>query len=98
MRHSILTNSSKIEASALQESGRQKPLSNPILIIGALFFVFGFITWLNAVLIPYLRIACELTNFESYFVAFAFYIAYLVMALPAGWLLKILGFKKGMVA
>ncbi|RZK78397.1 MAG: glucose/galactose MFS transporter [Pedobacter sp.] len=67
-----------------------------IVIIGALFFVFGFVTWLNSVLIPYLKIACELTNFESYLVAFAFYIAYFVMALPSAWILKKTGFKKGM--
>ncbi|MES2455617.1 MAG: sugar MFS transporter [Bacteroidota bacterium] len=68
----------------------------PIAIIGALFFIFGFVTWLNSVLIPYLKIACELTNFESYLVAFAFYIAYFVMALPSAWVLKKTGFKKGM--
>lgn len=68
----------------------------PIAIIGALFFIFGFVTWLNSVLIPYLKIACELTNFESYLVAFAFYIAYFVMALPSAWVLKNTGFKKGM--
>lgn len=71
---------------------------SPIAIIGSLFFVFGFVTWLNSVLIPYLRIACELNNFESYLVAFAFYIAYLVMAIPSGWVLKVIGFKKGMAA
>ncbi|MEO2061901.1 MAG: sugar MFS transporter [Christiangramia sp.] len=69
-----------------------------ITIIGALFFIFGFVTWLNSVLIPYLKIACELDNFESYLVAFAFYIAYLVMAVPSGWVLKMIGFKKGMSA
>lgn len=71
---------------------------NPIYIIGALFFVFGFITWLNSVLIPYLKIACELNNLEAFFVAFAFYIAYLVMALPSTWLLRKMGFKNGMAA
>jgi FHS family L-fucose permease-like MFS transporter len=69
---------------------------NPIVIIGALFFVFGFITWLNSVLIPYLKIACELNNFESYLVAFSFYISYLVMSIPSGWILKRVGFKNGM--
>ena len=68
----------------------------PIAIIGILFFIFGFITWLNSVLIPYLKIACELNNFESYLVAFAFYIAYLVMAVPSAMVLKATGFKKGM--
>ena len=69
-----------------------------IVIIGSLFFIFGFVTWLNSVLIPYLRIACELTNFEAYLVAFAFYISYLVMAIPSAWVLKATGFKKGMSA
>lgn len=69
---------------------------NPIVIIGVLFFIFGFVTWLNSVLIPYLKIACQLNNFESYFVAFAFYIAYLVMAVPAAKVLKFCGFKNGM--
>ncbi|MDV3309665.1 MAG: glucose/galactose MFS transporter, partial [Cyclobacteriaceae bacterium] len=52
-------------------------------IIGALFFVFGFVTWVNGTLIPYLKIACELeTELQSYLVATAFFIAYTVMALP----------------
>ena len=46
-----------------------------ILIIGLLFFIFGFVSWINAILIPYFKIACELTKFESYLVAFAFYIS-----------------------
>ena len=75
---------------------KQKPTLNPIIIIGSLFFIFGFVTWLNSVLIPYLKIACELNNFESYLVAFAFYIAYFVMAIPSAWVLKLTGFKKGM--
>jgi glucose/galactose transporter len=69
-----------------------------IVIIGSLFFIFGFVTWLNSVLIPYLKISCELTNFEAYLVAFAFYISYLVMAIPSAWVLKATGFKKGMSA
>ncbi len=67
-----------------------------IVIIGALFFIFGFITWLNSVLIPYLKIACELNNLESYLVAFSFYISYFVMAIPSAWVLKKTGFKNGM--
>jgi glucose/galactose transporter len=69
-----------------------------ISIIGIFFFIFGFVTWLNGILIPYLKIACEITNFQSLFVAFAFYISYTVMALPSSWILKKTGFKKGMSA
>jgi len=80
-----------------QESNLSKSGTNrSIIIIGALFFIFGFVTWLNSVLIPYLRIACELNNFQAYFVVSAFYISYLVMALPSAWVLKVTGFKKGM--
>lgn len=68
-----------------------------ITIIGILFFIFGFVTWLNGILIPYLQIACELTNFQALFVAFAFYISYTVMALPSSWVLKKTGFKNGMM-
>ena len=71
-------------------------ISSPIVIIGTLFFIFGFITWLSAVLVPYLKIACELNNFQSYLVAFSFYIAYFFMSVPSGWLLEHTGYKKGM--
>ena len=80
----------------IQPAGNQNSTTRSIIIIGALFFIFGFVTWLNSVLIPYLKIACELNNFESYLVAFAFYISYLVMAIPSAWILKAVGFKKGM--
>lgn len=73
-----------------------KSAINPIVIIGALFFIFGFVTWLNSVLIPYLKIACELNHFQSYLVAFAFYIAYFVMAPLSTKTLKVFGFKNGM--
>ena len=68
-----------------------------IFIIGMLLFIFGFVSWVNAILIPYFKIACELTNFQSYLVAFAFYISYFVISLPASYLLKRTGFKKGML-
>lgn len=68
-----------------------------ITIIGVLFFIFGFITWINGTLIPYLKIACQLkTDLESYLVATAFFIAYAVMALPASFVLRKTGYKKGM--
>src|SRR5690606_19184261 len=82
-----------VDASSL--SKRDTVIS--ILIIGLLFFIFGFVSWINAILIPYFKIACELTNFQSYLVAFAFYISYFVMSVPSSYLLKSVGFKKGMM-
>jgi len=80
---------------ALQAKTNNK-FSNPIIIIGVLFFVFGFVTWLGSVLIPYLKIVCELNDTEPYFVAFSFYISYAVMAIPSAIVLKKTGFKNGM--
>jgi glucose/galactose transporter len=67
-----------------------------IFTIGILYFIFGFVTWLNGTLIPFLKIACELTNLQAYFVTFAFYISYLFMAPPSSLVLKKVGFKNGM--
>lgn len=66
-------------------------------IVASMFFIFGFVSWINATLIPYFKITMELTNFQSYLVAFAFYIAYFVMAIPSGIILKRFGFKKGIM-
>src|SRR3954469_16317673 len=68
-----------------------------ILIIGVLFFIFGFVSWVNAILIPYFKIACELTHFKAYLVTFAFYISYFLMSVPSSYMLKRTGFKKGMM-
>ena len=84
------------ETSTIAAPVQKKAGINPIIIIGVLFFVFGFVTWLNSVLVPYLKIACQLTNLESYLVATAFYIAYLVMALSSSMVLKKFGFKNGL--
>ena len=76
------------------------PRRNYLLSLGILagmFFIFGAVSWVNSILIPYFRICCELTHFESYFVSFAFYIAYFIMAVPSGILLKKVGFKRGIM-
>ncbi len=75
----------------------QKNNKYATVIIGALFFIFGFITWVNGTLIPYLKIACDLNDSQSYFITFAFYISYFFTAIPCSWILKRTGFKKGMM-
>ncbi len=68
----------------------------PMAILGTLFFIFGFVTWLNGSLIPFLKVICDLTAFEALLVTFAFYIAYTVMALPMAAVLRVTGYKNGM--
>jgi len=68
----------------------------PILIIAGVFFIFGFITWINGALIPFMKTISELTSAQSYLVASAFYISYVVMALPSSYILNKIGYRKGM--
>lgn len=67
-----------------------------LALLACLFFVFGLVSWVNATLVPYFKVACELdSQVKMYLVTFAFNIAYLVMTVPAGMLLAKVGYKKG---
>jgi glucose/galactose transporter len=82
------------ENSSLQHVNKR--VINPLVIIATLFFIFGFVTWLNGILIPFLKIACGLTLYvEAIMVTFAFYMSYVVMAAPSSWVLHKVGFKQG---
>ena len=70
----------------------------PMVICCALFFIFGFVTWANGTLIPFLKLALNLeTDLQAFFVTFASYIAYFFLALPSSWILHKIGFKNGLV-
>ena len=68
----------------------------PVVIIASLFFIFGFVTWINGSLIPFMKSVCELTDTQAYLVATASYISFVVMAIPASMILKKIGYKNGM--
>jgi MFS transporter, FHS family, L-fucose permease len=75
----------------------QRNNTTAIFIIGFLFFIFGFVTWLNGSLIQFLKLVCQLeTDVQAFFVTFAFYMAYFFLAMPSSLILKRTGFKKGM--
>lgn len=84
--------------STTAELGSDKRSGNvfPIMCIGLLFFIFGFVTWLNGALIPFLQMVCELSEVQALFIAFCFYFAYVVMALPMAKILEKTGYQKGM--
>jgi glucose/galactose transporter len=77
-----------------------RPSSNyriSITIIGALFFIFGFVTWLNGPLITFVKLAFDLdTDAKAFLVTTAFYLSYFFLALPSSWILVRTGMKKGM--
>ncbi|XOV81083.1 MAG: sugar MFS transporter [Aestuariibacter sp.] len=83
----------------VEEMSSIRPQSSllPMIIIGALFFIFGFVTWLNGALIPFLQMVCQLTETQALMVAFSFYVAYVVMAMPMAWVLERIGYRNGMV-
>jgi len=67
-----------------------------LVMLSCLFFVFGLVSWVNSILVPYFKVACELkSEVQGYLAQFAFYIAYLVMTIPASCLLSRTGYKKG---
>ncbi len=67
-----------------------------LVMLGCLFFVFGLVSWVNSILVPYFKVACDLqSEVQGYLAQFAFYIAYLVMTIPASALLGRTGYKKG---
>lgn len=86
---------SRLQTITMQPDNKRS-YTTSLLLVGSLFFIFGFITWLNGTLIPFLKIACELNNSQSYLVASAFFASYFVMALPSSMILRKTGFKKGM--
>ena len=80
---------------SLNNSSKSNYLAS-LFMCGCLYFIFGFVSWVNSILIPYFKVACDLHNeVLGYLVAFAFYIAYLVMSIPASIMLNKIGFKRG---
>ncbi|MBC6941723.1 MAG: sugar MFS transporter [Xanthomonadales bacterium] len=68
----------------------------PMLIVGALFFIFGFVTWLNGPLIQFVELAFTLDTVNAFLVLTVFYLSYFFLALPSAWILRRTGMKKGM--
>jgi len=68
-----------------------------VVLIISLFFLWGFALNLNPILIPHLKKACQLSDTQSAFIDSASYIAYFLLALPAGWFMKKFGYKGGIV-
>lgn len=67
-----------------------------IALIALLFFVFGFVTWLNGPLITFVKLAFTLSDVEAFLVPSVFYMSYFFLALPAAAILRRTGMKRGM--
>jgi MFS transporter, FHS family, L-fucose permease len=69
----------------------------PFILVTILFFLWGIAHNLNPILIPHLKKACQLTDFQSALIDSAFFVAYFVMAIPAGLVMKKYGYKAGII-
>lgn len=74
-----------------------KKLLLPFILVTSLFFFWGFVHNLDPILIPHLRKAFRLNNLQSSLVDFSVFIAYFVMALPAGYVMRKFGYKSGIL-
>ena len=69
-----------------------------LVVVTTIFFMWGFLTCLNDILIPHLKAVFELNWVQAMLIQFTFFGAYFLMSLPAGRLVAALGYKKGIVA
>ncbi len=68
----------------------------PAITTGVLFFIFGFVTWLNGPLITFVKLAFDLDDVNAFLVPMAFYLSYFFLALPSAAIMRLTGMKKGM--
>ena len=83
-------------ASTLAAAPSDRSNIGPMIIIGVLFFIFGFFTWLNGPLTIFVKLAFNLDDVSAFLIPVAFYLSYFVLALPSAAILKRTGMKHGM--
>jgi glucose/galactose transporter len=83
-------------ASSSLAKPKQASFAQAMSILGILYFLMGFITWVNGTMIQFLRIACELNISQALLVTMAFFMAYFFLALPSSLVINKTGYKSGM--
>ncbi|EMF59609.1 sugar MFS transporter [Stenotrophomonas maltophilia] len=82
--------------SAVSAASVRPNVATSIAIVGVLFFLIGFFTWLNGPLITFVKLAFELSEVGAFLVLMVFYLSYFFLALPSSWILRRTGMKKGL--
>jgi FHS family L-fucose permease-like MFS transporter len=85
------------QPSTLQQSRSGAGNTGPLIIVTILFFMWGLLTALNDVLIPHLKAVYTLTYVQAMLVQFCFFGAYFLVSLPAGMLIRKIGYQNGAV-
>ena len=86
-----------LERTAAPSVGNDVKYTAPLAVLTTLFFMWGFLTCLNDILSPHLKALFDLNYFWAGFVQTAFFLAYFVMSLPSGRIVKRLGYKSGII-
>ena len=79
------------------ETGSGKKYLLPFILITSLFFLWGMAHGLDGILIPHLKKACQLNNRQSTLIDTAIFFAYFIMAIPAGMIIKKIGYKNSII-
>ncbi|MBH1622772.1 sugar MFS transporter [Stenotrophomonas maltophilia] len=82
--------------SAVSAASVRPNVATSIAIVGVLFFLIGFFTWLNGPLITFVKLVFELSEVGAFLVLMVFYLSYFFLALPSSWILRRTGMKKGL--
>jgi FHS family L-fucose permease-like MFS transporter len=83
------------ENNLVQGTNQSYPFAFAALTI--LFFMWGFLTCLNDILIPHLKAVFDLTYTQASLIQFTFFSAYFIMSIPSGKVIEFVGYKKGIV-
>jgi len=82
--------------SSVPSSPSTQNMASSIAIVGGLFFILGFFTWINGPLITFVQVAFEVSEISAFLVLMVFYLSYFFLALPSSWILRRTGMKKGL--
>ncbi len=77
---------------------KQSTFSLGLSVIGSIFFIFGFATTFIITLSAKVKEVFELSEFEAQFITSAFFIAYPILSIPSGYIIKRIGYKKSLIA
>ena len=88
---------SSVNTHSAASSGKKNPYQMAFILITVLFFVFGFITCLNDILVPHLKSLFTLNYTQAALIQFCFFTAYFFASLPSGKIVTKMGYKKGTI-
>jgi MFS transporter, FHS family, L-fucose permease len=86
-----------VAGAAEAAADRHRTNKSALAMVTTLFFAWGFLTVFNDILVPHLKAVFTLNYAQAMFIQFSFFVAYFVFALPSGWIINHVGYKRAMV-